>query len=544
MTKGDLTRSITVEAQGEVAALKDNINEMIRNLKDTTQKNTEQDWLKTNLAKFSRMLQGQQDLLTVGRLILSELAPVVSAQQGVFYVLDDHGEGRRSSSSSRSYACKARARLASHVQARRGAGRPVRAREAEDPARPTSRRTTSRSPPASARRRRANIIVLPVLFEGQVKARDRAGLASSASTRRTRRSSTSSPSRSASCSTRSRPTCAPRSCSSSRSRWRDELQTQQEELQQTNQELAGEGAACWPSRTSRSNARTRRSSRPGRRWRRRPQQLALTSKYKSEFLANMSHELRTPLNSLLILSDQLSENPDGNLTPQAGRVRQDDPRLGQRPADADQRHPGSVEDRVGHGRRRRRARCAFDDLRDYVERTFRHVAEAKRLRLRRSSSAPAAAAARITTDAKRLQQVLKNLLSNAFKFTEQGRGDAARSSRDRERLEPEQRDARTRADTVLAFSVRDTGIGIPPDKQQIIFEAFQQADGIDQPQVRRHRPRPGHQPRDRAAARRRDPAREHARRAAARSRCTCRAATRRRSARPTRAAATVARICR
>src|SRR5204862_6849128 len=84
VTKGDLPRSITVEAQGEVAALKDNINEMIRNLRETTQKNTEQDWLKTNLAKFSRMLQGQRDVTAVGRLILSELAPVVSAQQAVF----------------------------------------------------------------------------------------------------------------------------------------------------------------------------------------------------------------------------------------------------------------------------------------------------------------------------------------------------------------------------------------------------------------------------------------------------------------------------
>src|SRR5262249_37848928 len=87
VTKGDLTRSITVQAQGEVASLKDNINEMIRNLKDTTQKNTEQDWLKTNLAKFTRMLQGQRDLLAVTRLILSELCPVVSAQHGVFYMM-------------------------------------------------------------------------------------------------------------------------------------------------------------------------------------------------------------------------------------------------------------------------------------------------------------------------------------------------------------------------------------------------------------------------------------------------------------------------
>src|SRR5713101_3898801 len=92
VTKGDLTRSITVEARGEVAALKDNINEMIRNLKDTTLKNSEQDWLKTNLAKFSRMLQGERDLLTVGKMTLSELAPVVAAQQGVLYTFDNSGE--------------------------------------------------------------------------------------------------------------------------------------------------------------------------------------------------------------------------------------------------------------------------------------------------------------------------------------------------------------------------------------------------------------------------------------------------------------------
>src|SRR5207244_3356657 len=88
VTKGDLTRMITVEAKGEVAALKDNINEMIVNLKDTTRKNSEQDWLKTNLAKFSRMLHGQKDMLTVARLILSELAPVLGAQHGVVYLMD------------------------------------------------------------------------------------------------------------------------------------------------------------------------------------------------------------------------------------------------------------------------------------------------------------------------------------------------------------------------------------------------------------------------------------------------------------------------
>src|SRR5258707_570891 len=108
VTKGDLTRSIQVKAEGEVASLKDNINEMIRNLRETTQKNAEQDWLKGNLAKFTRMLQGQKDLLTVGRLILSELAPVVSAQHAVFYTMDGSSAGDQRLQLLASYAIKER----------------------------------------------------------------------------------------------------------------------------------------------------------------------------------------------------------------------------------------------------------------------------------------------------------------------------------------------------------------------------------------------------------------------------------------------------
>ena len=133
VTQGDLTRSITVEAQGEVAALKDTINEMIRNLKDTTQKNTEQDWLKTNLAKFSRMLQGQKDLVTVGQLILSELAPVVGAQQAEFYVLDTAAEVPQLRLFA-SYASGGQRVARQGRQPRRGPGRPVRDRQAADPA--------------------------------------------------------------------------------------------------------------------------------------------------------------------------------------------------------------------------------------------------------------------------------------------------------------------------------------------------------------------------------------------------------------------------
>ena len=129
VTKGDLTRSITVEAQGEVAALKDNINEMIRNLRDTTRKNTEQDWLKTNLAKFTRMLQGQRDLATVSQLILSELAPLVTAQHGVFYVVDSAGD-EPDAQAARQLRLQGPQARRQRVPAGRGAGRPVRSRTA------------------------------------------------------------------------------------------------------------------------------------------------------------------------------------------------------------------------------------------------------------------------------------------------------------------------------------------------------------------------------------------------------------------------------
>ena len=133
VTKGDLTRTITVEAQGEVAALKDTINEMIRNLKDTTLKNSEQDWLKTNLAKFTRMLQGQKDLLTVGRLILSELAPLVCAQHGVFYIDWTSRSEEPILKLLASYAYKQSEALGQPVRPRRGPRRPVRAREGAHP---------------------------------------------------------------------------------------------------------------------------------------------------------------------------------------------------------------------------------------------------------------------------------------------------------------------------------------------------------------------------------------------------------------------------
>ena len=197
----------------------------------------------------------------------------------------------------------------------------------------------------------------------------------------------------------------------------EELQSRQQELQQTNQELQ-EKARLLAHQNQEVERKNQEVEQARQALEEKAEQLALTSKYKSEFLANMSHELRTPLNSLLILSDQLCKNPDGNLTPQAGRVLEDDPLVGQRPADADQRHPRPVEDRVGHGRGRRqrgahRRPAALD--------------RAQLPPLRRVASTSTSASSieqplpkSLVTDVKRLQQIIKNLLSNAFKFTHQG----------------------------------------------------------------------------------------------------------------------------
>jgi HAMP domain-containing protein/signal transduction histidine kinase/CheY-like chemotaxis protein len=467
VTKGDLTRSIAVEAAGEVAALKDNINEMIRNLRETTRINTEQDWLKTNLAKFSRMLQGQKDLNTVGRLILSELAPVVGAQQAVFYVLDSSKETLQLSL------------LASYADRGQGVGRTLRLGEGLvgqcalekqkiliTSAPPDYLRITSglgEAPPRS-------IIVLPVVFEGQVK-----GVLELASF------DVFNPTHQAFLDQLTESIGIVLNTIEANMRTEDllkqsqslahELQSRQEELQNTNQELQ-EKAGLLAHQNQEVERKNREVEQARQALEEKAKQLALTSKYKSEFLANMSHELRTPLNSLLILSDQLSKNPDGNLSGKQTEFAKtihssgnDLLMLINDILDLSKIESGTVVVDVGEVR--------LDELHGYVERTFRHVAESKGVdfKLHMAHELPKS----IFTDAKRLQQVLKNLLSNAFKFTHHGQVslnvEVARAG-----WNPDNEDL-NRAPTVLSFSVSDTGIGIPPDKQQIIFEAFQQADG-------------------------------------------------------------------
>ncbi|RYG10359.1 MAG: response regulator, partial [Burkholderiales bacterium] len=250
-----------------------------------------------------------------------------------------------------------------------------------------------------------------------------------------------------------------------------ELQSRQQELQQTNEELQ-EKARLLVHQNHEVERKNQEVEQARQALEEKAKQLALTSKYKSEFLANMSHELRTPLNSLLILSDQLSKNADGNLSAKQVEFAKtihssgnDLLMLINDILDLSKIESGTVAVDVSELR--------LSDLQLYVERTFRHVAEAKNVEFLIDAGLQLPLS--MVTDVKRLQQILKNLLSNAFKFTHQGHVTLAIDevvtgwSRDNEEL--------NRAQQVLAFSVSDTGIGISGDKQQIIFEAFQQADG-------------------------------------------------------------------
>jgi CheY-like chemotaxis protein/HAMP domain-containing protein len=490
VTKGDLTRTVTVEARGELAELKDNVNEMIRNLRETTTRNTDQDWLKTNLAKFTRMLQGQRDITTVSKTLMSELAPIVNAKHGVFYVMEqtngtaaptrtalirgvtsravspDGGERLKLLSS---YAFKERKQVATSFALGEGlVGQAALEKE----------RILLTNVPGDyiqissglGEASPLNIVVLPVVFEGTVKAvielasfnrfsetylsfleqlTESIGIVLNTIEANMRTEELLKQSQSLA----------------------EELQSQQEELQQTNEELQ-EKARLLSEQKSEVERKNLEVEQARHALEEKAEQLAISSKYKSEFLANMSHELRTPLNSLLILAQQLSENLEGNLNAkQISYARTvhasglDLLNLINDILDLSKIESGTVTVEADT--------VFFTDERSHLERTFRHIAVDKGLEFN-IELAPSLPRLMIT-DAKRLQQVLKNLLSNAFKFTERGRVNV-RMETATSGWSAESRSL-NRAGTVIAFSVSDTGIGIPADKQKIIFEAFQQADG-------------------------------------------------------------------
>jgi CheY-like chemotaxis protein/HAMP domain-containing protein len=467
VTKGDLTRSIQVEARGEVAELKDNINTMIDNLRATTDRNQEQDWLKTNLAKFTRMLQGQRDLVAVGKLLLTELAPLVNAQQGTVYqMLSDVSDGAPALSLLAGYA------IGDDQSKRIEVGKGLVGQCALEKQRilltaVPPRYTRIHSSLGAARPK--NIVVLPVLFEGETKAViELASLQPFTATHLTFLEQL----------TQSigvvlntiEATMRTENLLQQSQQLTMELQTRQTELQQTNEQLALKAQQL-----AEQNVEVERKNKEVEQARRaleeQAAELALTSKYKSEFLANMSHELRTPLNSILILGQQLADNPAGNLNPKQVEFAKNIHSAGtdlltliNDILDLTKIESGTVTVEAEE--------VTFKSLRDSVERTFHSIAESKGLSfiVEIDSSLPRT----FTSDPKRLQQILKNLLSNAFKFTSHGQV----------RMRVAQAATGWSADhpilqfvpAVVAIDVVDTGIGIAPEKQRLIFEAFQQAD--------------------------------------------------------------------
>jgi hypothetical protein len=466
VTKGDLTRSIQVDARGEVAELKDNINTMIDNLRLTTDRNTEQDWLKTNLARFTNMLQGQRDLTTVGRVLLSELAPLVDAQQAVIYQVE--AEGTPSLKLLSAYADDGSGGHAERLEIGEGligqcARDARRLLVSEMPANVVPIRSgLFRAPPRNA-------IVLPVLFEGQVKAVIE--LASVGSFTDLQMSFLEQLTTGIGIVLNSiEATMQTEGLLKQSQQLAGELQTQQRELQQTNEQLE-QKAQQLAERNHEVEAKNQEIEQARRALEEKATELALTSKYKSEFLANMSHELRTPLNSILILGQQLGENPDGNLSPKQVEFARtihgagtDLLNLISDILDLSKIESGTVSVDAEE--------IFFSNLLDVMARPFRHEAESRHLSFE-VTTAPNLERS-IITDSKRLQQVLKNLLSNAFKFTANG-GVKLNVFPAGSGWSPDHPNLK-HAPSVVAFEVSDTGIGIPAEKQRIIFEAFQQAD--------------------------------------------------------------------
>jgi HAMP domain-containing protein/signal transduction histidine kinase/CheY-like chemotaxis protein len=486
VTEGDLTRQITVEAQGELAELKDRINEMIANLRDTTQQNAEQDWLKTNLAQVSGAMQGQRDLGSVSRLVMSEVTPLVEAQHGAFFLNDD-GELALIAS----YGYHNRKSLSNRFAFGEGLvgqaaleGKPILISNAPADYVKISSGLGEALP--------VNIIVLPILFEDQVIAVVELGslhafselhqslleqlaettgvvLSNISANRRTEELLEESQRLAEELQSQQdelrRSNNELEQQAQSLKASEELLQTQQEELQQTNDELK-EKAALLSDQNQAIEEKNAEISRAREALEERAAQLAVSSQYKSEFLANMSHELRTPLNSLLILSKLLADNGAGNLTDEQIEFSRTIHSAGtdllaliSDILDLSKVEAGKMEVNPGH--------VPMADVATDVERAFRPLADEKDLvfEITVGDGAPAA----LLTDEQRLQQILRNLLSNAFKFTASGSVALQIEATDEIGFDG--------TPYAVAFAVTDTGIGIPADKVRLIFEAFQQADG-------------------------------------------------------------------
>ncbi|GAA0938636.1 HAMP domain-containing protein [Virgisporangium aurantiacum] len=468
VTRGDLTQRIAVEAQGEVAELKDNINQMIVTLRETTKKNAEQGWLDSNLARIGGLLQGQRDLDEVSRMIMTEVTPLVDAQIGAFFLAGSTDDGAFRLRLGASYGYAAPDHPITFAPGEGLVGQSAMSRRAIRVSAPPDGRLVVRSGLAATPP--ADLVVLPVLFEGEplgvmefasvaafselhLSFLDRlvvtigVALKTILANRRTEELLSQS------------------------QRLALELQDQSAELQRTNAELE-EKAALLSEQKASIEMQNREIEMARLGLEEKAQQLAQASQYKSEFLANMSHELRTPLNSMLLLSRLLAENTDHNLTGKQTEFARTIHSAGSDLLglindilDLSKIEAGRMDVEPGE--------VAFDDVRSYVEQAFGPQAEEKGLDFTVNIAGDLPPV--MVTDPQRVQQVLRNLLSNAVKFTDTGSVELsiALAAADTQFDVPALDGARR----VIAFSVADTGIGISQDKLSLIFEEFQQADG-------------------------------------------------------------------
>jgi len=463
VTKGDLTQMIRVEAKGEVEELKDTINQMIANLKQTTLRNQEQDWLKSNLAKFTQMLQGQKDLNTVTRRILSELAQVVNAQKGMFYILEqDEGFRNPKLKLFAAYAFGDEVKTSREFELGQGLVGQC-ALEKERILLSNVPKNYIKISSGLGKAAPVNLIVLPVLFEKEIKAVIE--LASFETFTETHLDFLSQLTESIGI------VLNTIEANSRTEALLEQSQSLADELRRTNEELQDK-AHLLVKQKEEVEAKNKEVEEARKSLEEKAEQLQLTSKYKSEFLANMSHELRTPLNSLLILAQQLYENHEGNLNDKQVSYAKtihscgdDLIQLINDILDLSKIESGYISTDFVNLR--------FNEVTAFVETTFKHISESKNLRftIEKDEKLPEF----IETDVQRLNQILKNLLSNAFKFTE--KGEVKLSIYEANRTWRQSNPNLDNAQKVVAFEIRDTGIGISKDKQGIIFEAFQQAEG-------------------------------------------------------------------
>ena len=466
MAKGDFSADFDMPANGELGQLRDNIHALIHSLRESTRHNAEQDWLKTNVARLTQQLQGQRSVAAVASMLMSELAPLIQMQQGLFYMMDDvHLEQPRL----RLCAAYAAA-LGVRQEWRLGEGligqcaldrKPLLVTDVP-PNYLTVRTGVGAATPSF-------LLLQPMLFEGEVKGV--LELASFSMFSAIQRSfltqlaaSTGIVLHTIQASTRTENLLRQAQSLA------QELQSQQEALSQSNAELH-EKAILLERQKAAMEAKNHEVEMTRMSLEEKAEQLMLISRYKSEFLSNMSHELRTPLNSLLILARQLSENAERNLTARQVEYAETIYSAGgdllgmiNEILDLAKIESGTVvlEQRE----------VSFSALEDQVLRMFKPVAQSRRLAfsVTRASSLPPT----IRADEIRLLQVIRNLLSNAFKFTEQGGVTLSiKPVRDGWRAGQPSLDA---AAAVIAFEVCDTGIGVAPQQQDLIFEAFRQAD--------------------------------------------------------------------